>query len=353
MKQKKNWIWLAVMAALLGWTAYTILKEQTPGQLASAIASADWRVLLLGIPVMALFIGFEAKSTHWILGALGVPQSFRKCYFYSCTGFFFSNITPSATGGQPAQVYYMNRDGVAPALGAIDMLLITIGYHTAMVGYGVLALITNHDLTEQLGGRIGFLLGLGFAIFLGLNVAMILFLFLPNPARRLCRMLIRLAVRVRPTLDRAALEEKLDGHIEGYREGAVLIRKAPGLLPKVLLMSAGQLACTYVMPYLIYRAFGMNAVSPWTAFSLQVLCAIAVGYLPLPGSAGAAEGVFLRSFSVIFGAGLVAPAMILSRTLSCYLVLVVTGIITAVGHVRGRRPNTPAAERPGAQDEAA
>ena len=41
--KKKNLIWVAVMAALLGWTVYTILKKQTPGQLAEAIASADWR----------------------------------------------------------------------------------------------------------------------------------------------------------------------------------------------------------------------------------------------------------------------------------------------------------------------
>ncbi len=344
--KRKNLIWVALMAALLGWTAYTILKEQTPGQLAEAILSADWRVLLLGVPVMALFIGFEAKSTHWILRALDCPQPFRKCYFYSCTGFFFSNITPSATGGQPAQIYYMNRDGVPPASGTIDMLLITIGYHTAMVGYGVAALVTSQDLTERLGGRIGFLLGVGFMIFIVLNVVMILFLFRPDPARKLCRALIALAARVRPGMDRAAWEEKLDVQVEEYRRGAAVIRKTPSLFPRVLLMSAGQLGCSYGMPYLIYRAFGLTGAGLWEVFALQVLCTIAVGYLPLPGAAGAAENVFLRGFAVIFGAALVAPAMILSRTMSCYLVLVVTGIVTAVGHVRGRKPPRPAAEAP-------
>lgn len=336
MGRKKNWIWLAVMAALLGWTAYTILREQTPGQLAAAVASADWRVLLLGIPVMALYLAFEARATCWILRALGRRQTYRNCYFYACAGFFFSNITPSATGGQPAQMYYMNRSGVEPALGAIDMLLITIGYHAAMMIYGVLALITNRDLTEQLGGRLGFMLGAGFVIYLGLIAAMLLFLFLPNPARRLCLALIRLAARVRPALDRTALEKKLEGQIEGYRKGAVLIRKTPGLLPRVLLMSLGQLGCTYAMPYLICRAFGIDSAAPWTVFSLQALCTISVGYLPLPGSAGAAEGVFLRGFAAVFGAELVAPAMILSRTLNCYLVLIVTGIITAIVHFNCR-----------------
>ncbi len=350
--KKRNLIWLAVMAGLLGWTAYTILKGQTPAELADAILSADWRILILGIPVMALYIACEAKSTHSILRALGSPQPFRKCYFYSCTGFFFSNITPSATGGQPAQVYYMNRDGVSVANGTIDMLLVTIGYHTAIVLYGILALFLSGSLTEQLGGQVGFLLGVGFTVFIVLNIAMILFLFLPNPARRLCMFGIGVAVRVRPSLDRAKLEEKLDGYISGYRQGAVVIRKTPRLLPKVLACSLGQMACSYLVPYLVYRAFGLDGFSLFQVCALQVLVSIAVGYLPLPGSAGAAENVFLRGFLAIFGPALVAPAMILSRTVSCYLVLIVTGIITAVGHARRHRP-CPVQEAPNQEKQAA
>ena len=52
-KQTKNLLCGGAVAALLGWTVYTILKEQTPGQLAAALLGADWRVLLLGLPLMA------------------------------------------------------------------------------------------------------------------------------------------------------------------------------------------------------------------------------------------------------------------------------------------------------------
>lgn len=77
----------------------------------------------------------------------------------------------------------------------------------------------------------------------------------------------------------------------------------------------------------------------WEIFSLQALCAISVNFLPLPGAAGAAESVFLRGFAAVFGAELTAPAMILTRTVNCYLVLAVTGIITAVGHAGVRKKN--------------
>mgnify|MGYP001026397234 CR=1 FL=1 len=350
MKDKvKNIICGGAVLALLGWTVYTIFQQQTPGQLAAALLSADWRVLLLGLPLMALFICCEAKATHTILRSLGCPQPFRRCAYYSSVGFFFSTITPSATGGQPAQVVSMSRDGVPAAAGALDMLLVTIGYNTATMMWGVFALLTAGGLTERLGGQVGLLLGLGLAVFALLDVFMFLFLFLPGPAKRLLYGCIALASRVVPSLDKAGLEAMADEHLAEYRRGAGLIRRDPGLLLQVVGLSAAQLACSYAMPYVVYRAFGLSGFGLAEVVALQALCSIAVGYLPLPGSAGAAENVFLRSFLLVYGEALVAPAMILSRTLNCYLVLLATGLALALGRVL-RRP-TSAQARPMAGPE--
>ncbi len=332
VRARKNWIWFAVMAALLGWTAYTVLRQQTPGQLFRSLIRADWRFLVLGLLVMAAFIGFEARASQLILRALGSPQGYRRCYMYSCAGFFFSNITPSATGGQPAQICYMKRDGVSVAHGCIDMLLVTICYHTAAVIFGVLSLLLFPALPEVLGGRTGFLLGFGLAVYLIMDVGMILFLFLPGPVRRVARWGLGLLGRLRPGLDRAGLEGALEEQLLSYAQGAALIRSSPLLLPRTLLLIAGQLACSYAIPWLVCLSFHLTGVGFFEVFALQTLCAIAVGYLPLPGSAGAAENVFLHAFVFIFGSELVAPAMILCRYVSCYLVLAATGLVTARMH---------------------
>lgn len=336
-KELKNILCGGAVLALLGWTVHTILQEQTPGQLAAALLSADWRLLLLGLPLMALFLCCEAAATHAILGALGCPQPLRRCAYYSSVGFFFSTITPSATGGQPAQVVAMSRDGVPAASGALDMLLVTIGYNTAAMIWGVFALFTARGFTEGLGGRVGLLLGLGLAVFALLDVFMFLFLFLPGPAKKLLYGCIALGARLFPALDRSGLEAKADEHLAEYRRGAVLIRRSPALLFQVVGLSVAQLACSYAVSYVVYRAFGLSGFTLGEVMALQALCSIAVGYLPLPGSAGAAESVFLRGFLLIYGEALVAPAMILSRTLSCYLVLLATAGILAAGRVL-RRP---------------
>ena len=326
MKKTWSWLWILLTAVLLIWTGYTVLKEQSLGEIGAAITAADWRFLLLGALLMALFIGFEAKATHWVLRVLGHPQSFRNCCFYSCVGFFFSNITPSASGGQPMQVYYMSRDGVPAACGTMDMLLVTIGYQTATVIYSLLALLTCREAAAPLGA----LLWVGFAVFLGLDIVMLLFLFRPEPVCRLCRWLIHVC----PAGDKTRWTEALDRQLDHYRQGAAFVRRQPALFGKVLLMSMGQLACSYGVPWLIYCAFGLSGGSFWELFAAQVLCSLAVGYLPMPGSAGAAEGSFLRSFVLLFGSALVAPGMILSRTVSCYLPLVITALVTGIGHLR-------------------
>ena len=353
MSRRWNWLWMAAVAVLLGWTVWSVLGAQSPAELALALTSADWRYLTLGLLLMAAFICCEGRASHLILRALGSPQPYRRCCFYSCSGFFFSNITPSATGGQPMQVYYMKRDGVPVVHGAMDMLLVTIGYHTAVVIFGAAALLFRGELLAVLGGGVGFLLGLGFAIFLVLDGAMLLLLFLPGPMERLGRFGIRLAFRLRPALDRERLEKRLAEELERYGQGARVLRSSPALLPQVILLSMGQLACSYAVPCLVCLAFGVEGVPFWTVFCLQVLCTIAVGYLPLPGSAGAAEGVFLQVFTYVFGPGLVAPAMILTRTVSCYAVLLATGGITAVGHLRGKRQHEACPEPVPAKERAA
>ncbi|MCI9550262.1 MAG: flippase-like domain-containing protein [Oscillospiraceae bacterium] len=346
--QWKNIACTGAVCALLAWTVYTIFQQQTPGQLAAALLSADWRILLLGVPLMALFVCCEAKATHSILHALGSAQPFRRCAYYSCVGFFFSTITPSATGGQPAQVVAMGKDGTPAATGALDMLLVTIGYNTAAMGWGIFALTAAGGLTERLGGQVGLLLGFGLAVFAVLDVAMFLFLFLPGPTRRLLYGCIALGARIWPALDKSGLEARADEHLAEYRRGAGLIRRSPLLLVEVVGLSALQLACSYAMPYVVYRAFGLSGFSLWEVMALQALCAIAVGYLPLPGSAGAAENVFLRGFLLVYGQGLVAPAMILSRTLNCYLVLIATAIVLAAG--RGLRRRKESVQKGGQPD---
>ena len=73
---------------------------------------------------------------------MGTSIRFNKCFKYSFVGFFFCAITPSATGGQPAQVVWMARDGIDAGLSSLVLCIVTMVYKIALlVISGVLVLL--------------------------------------------------------------------------------------------------------------------------------------------------------------------------------------------------------------------
>ena len=337
MNQKmKKWLCPLLLGLLLVWTGHMLLREQSPAQLAAALRGANPLLLLAGFGLMLVFVGSEAACTHLILRTLGSPAPYRRCLGYSCIGFYFSTITPSSTGGQPMQVYAMTKDGISGAHGTLDMLLVTICYQVATALYALSALLFFPGLFSGLGTGLTALLVFGFSATSLLTVVMVLFLVRPAWCARLARTLIRLLVRLHLLRDSAPLEARLEVQMAQYAVGGRVLRSRPSLFPRLLGLSLIQLSALYLVPWAVYRALGLSGHSAVEIVALQALMTVAVGLLPLPGAAGASETAFLQAFAAFFG-GLVAPATILSRGISCYGMLLITGLVTLLIHLRHKR----------------
>ncbi|HML47536.1 MAG TPA: UPF0104 family protein, partial [Clostridia bacterium] len=70
--------------------------------------------------------------------------------------------------------------------------------------------------------------------------------------------------------------------------------------------------------------------------------ALGVEYLPLPGAVGAAEAGFLEVNKRIFGSKHLVPATLLTRGISFYAFLIISGIVSMFAHIAltRRRPET-------------
>jgi hypothetical protein len=328
---KRSWLGPLAIAALLGLTAWTVLRGQSLAQLSQALAGASPRFVGAGLGLMLAFVGCEALSTRTILGQLGAHVPYRRCLGYAFTGFVFSSITPSSSGGQPAQICAMARDGIPAAYAALVMLLNAVCYQTATLGLALWAMAGRGAALGALGGGLGLLLGLGMAVAVCLTLGMLGLLFAPRLAQTLCSRVLALGGRLRLVRDRDAARLRLERHLAAYRQGAACLRKRPALLPCLLGLAGAQLFCLYLVPWVVYRAFALSERGPLELARMQAILTLAVGFLPLPGSAGAAEGAFLRGYAVWFGPALVAPAMVLSRGISfyCFLPLAALAALTA------------------------
>ena len=336
MSGRKQFLGPVLLLALMGLTGALLLRDQPVAGLLEVLRQVKPGFVLLGLVLMLAFVGCEAMETCLILGRLGYHNPYRRCLGYSFVGFYVSSITPSATGGQPAQVYYMARDGVKPAHGALNMLLIAVCYQVTLLGYALAAWLVFPTLRQSLGRGMGALLLNGGGVMGTLTAGMLTLLFLPGLARRA-------AVGVLGGLGRVGLKDlreralpRLEKQMAEYAAGAACLKCNPGLFPALLALSATQLTALFTVPYVVYRAFGLNEYGLPVFLGTQAVVTLAVSALPLPGAVGPAEGGFLAAFTPLFGAALATPAMLVSRGISFYAFLLISGVVTLAVHLEGR-----------------
>lgn len=337
MRSKKNWIGGLTLVGLMAVTFYVLLRDQPVTRLSEVIGQLRPPWLMAGLGLMFLFELCEASCTRQILPRLGHRTSLRRCLGYSFVGFYFSSITPSSTGGQPAQIYCMSKDGVPAAHGTLNMMLLALCYQVVLLGYGLISALLRPGLLDTMGTGFRLLLLYGTAVNVGLTAGVLCLMFLPNAARRICLWVLALLVKLRVIKDRAGAAEKLDHQMEEYRQGALCLKRNPGLLIRLLLCTFVQLTALFAVPFVVYRAFGLSACSAPELICTQALLTLAVGSLPLPGAVGASEGGFVRAFTFFFGAGLVTPAVLVSRGISFYAFLLISGGVTLAVHLSHRR----------------
>lgn len=337
MSNKKNLLGSGLLLALMALTGFLLLRDQPISALLDVLREVHPLYVLLGLGLMVVFVGCEAMCSHLILGRLGHNAPYRHCLGYSFVGFYVSSITPSATGGQPAQIYYMSKDGIPAAHGTLNMILIAVCYQVTIMGYALAAWFFLPELRVGLGGGMGLLLLYGGAVMLLLTGGMLSFMFLPKLAGRVAGGVLDLLTRLHLVKNRAAAGEKLARQMEEYAAGARCLRHNPGLIPALLGVTILQLGALFTVPFVVYQAFGLSGSGLPLFLGTQALVTLAVSSLPLPGAVGPAEGGFVKAFTPLFGAGLVTPAMLVSRGISFYVFLLISGGIALLVHLRVRR----------------
>ena len=232
------------------------------------------------------------------------------------------------------QMVYMKKDGIRYGCSALIMMLITIAYKAVLVILGGAFLILRHQTVASYADRMIWLLTLGFILNIAFIALLVLLVIRPKWVRKIgLKLVLWLSLHrllKQKTADR--MTAKINRICDTYTAGAKYIRKNPHVLLRIFLITTAQRLCQFAVTWVVYRAYGLDSVRFADILALQIMIAVAAEMLPLPGAAGITEGCFLLIFTGIFGEALVRPALVLSRGLSYYLVLIAGGIVTFAAH---------------------
>ena len=79
-------------------------------------------------------------------------------------GFYFSSITPSSSGGQPAQVYFMKKDNIEVGHSSLSLLVMVMFYQIAMLASALVLFILQGTLIKDNFGGVIYLVIYGTAV---------------------------------------------------------------------------------------------------------------------------------------------------------------------------------------------
>lgn len=329
VQNKKNQlISIVVMILLMAATCYVIFKDQSPSHLLGVLSSIKLRYIFAGVLLMIFYISCEGINIHISQRGMTGRSSFFKSLGYAFVGFYFSSITPSSTGGQPAQVFYMKRDGISISHSTLTLMVILITHQFVMLALALGTFLLNIGFKDAGFYDIRHLIGYGIIA----NTLLVIFIIMAMRSRGLVEKIalgiLRFLAKIKIVKKYEKWEASLEHLLDEYEDGAKYIRQNPKMVFGITVITVFQIIAMYSVPFVVYKAFGLSQYSFLQILYLQSVLNLAVSSIPIPGSVGASEGSFLKLFYKMFSESLVIPAMLLTRLLSFYIILVISGVVS-------------------------
>ncbi len=321
------------LLAIFGLTVWGVFHGENLSQVFGYIVQMNKWYLIPSIICVVAFIFGESIVMWYMLKTIGVKVRIGRCYLYSFVGFFVSCITPSASGGQPAQIYYMKKDKIAVPVATLVLMIITITYKLVLVLIGVGILLFRPAGVMTLLQPVLFWCYLGIALNIFAVSSMFMLVFHPSLATRCMFTILRILEKLHLLKKKADRMERWNDHMEEYHAAAAYFSENKMVILNVVVITIIQRLILFFVTYLVCLAFGMTHYS-WVVIMLgQAMISVAVDMLPLPGGMGVSETLFLAIFSPVFGQ-LTLPAMVVSRGISYYAQLLISAVMTVVAHFR-------------------
>ena len=328
-KMIRNFI---VFTLLIILTLWVMLKDQDAGKIFELIGHSEGRFIVVGMLCMVVYVLLESVNIGRTLKILQEKSTFLKNIKYALIGFFFSGITPAASGGQPMQIYYMHKDGISVSNSTLALLINLISVQITTISVALISLLFNYKYLNKI-------LAIFFVIGVLLNMSALTVLMIAVFSRRLSRWLMKLTLKIMKALRIKNIEDKIKKigrELHNYQLSAKYIKSNKMLMLKILGTTLIQFLIFYSVSYWTYRALGFNDLNILEITTMQSVLFATVSGIPSPGSVGVSEGAFVEIFRNIYPEHMIKSATILNRAISFYLFMAVSGAIVLINDIRAK-----------------
>lgn len=341
-EKKKNWIWTIVaivLAALSIWAVFSQTKDYSLKDFVNFFKGDKKSWIAGAVICMVCYIVFEGLAILSVLKAFGYPRKVNKGIVYSAADIYFSAITPSASGGQPASAYYMMADGIPAAVSAVALLLNLVMYTISIMAIGVIAAILRPSLFNSFVPVSKALIVIGYLILGTLTVFIILLIKREDWVHAIGAVLIKLLNKIKLIRNPERFEKKLDRITNEYRDCAEMIDGQRGMLVRCFILNFLQRALQICVSPMIFLAGGGSAAKAVDVWATHAFSVIGSSCIPVPGAIGVIDYLLIDGMKDLMGEADATSLELASRGISFYVCVFVCIVIVAIGHFAIKRRN--------------
>lgn len=324
-KKILNAVFVVIIFAL---TTYAVFHGEDFGEVLHFLTTAEFTYVLPSLIFVILFILGESVVICYLFRTLGIKTGFFRCCLYSFIGFFYSSVTPSASGGQPMQVIAMRRDKIPVASSTVVLAIVTITYKLVLVVSGLMVLIIRPEAVMRYLEPVEAVMYVGLALNVVCICILLNLVFYPKSIRTCAEWGLSLWNRIKPPKHPEKRKARLEALLGQYAGTADYFKTHKHVILHVLLITFVQRYILFFITWFTYCAFELSGESMSVIVMLQAMISVASDMLPLPGGMGVSENLFLIIFEPVFGENLVLPGMVISRGISYYSQMLISGIMT-------------------------
>ena len=337
MKEKKKGTRSIILSALLFFvlfavTYYILYKNFEIKNIVNIISEANINYLYIALSMVFVYLlcyGLFAKN---LLKVRGCNISLYKGFVYACIDFYFCGITPSATGGQPIVIYYMNKDGIPASAGTLSTFVHTCVYKSVLLILNIVCLIIFAPEWYGAGPVFIVLWIIGFLVCSFVIAVGLLSMFKRDLTYNFCKRIIGIGAKLRLIKNPEKRLESFNRSLDDYQQTAKDLKGRTALIVKLFAIVFVQRTALFSIAFIVYKSLGNAGYGFMYFLAVQVFIALAVDSLPLPGGIGANEAAIIMMYTSTFGEDKAASAMLLIRFFNCYIALLISFIVFSVNY---------------------
>ena len=331
---KKQILWSLIFLVLVALTVYMVINQRESFSLRGFIgyvSRASWQWIALAFVGMMGFVVFEGLALVVLSNAFDYKTRPTRGILYSAPDIYFSAITPSATGGQPASAYFMMKDGISGAATTVILLVNLTLYTLAVIAIGLICFITNPQMFFGFSVLSKIMIIVGFTFQFILVAVFLLLVYKEKIVMKIATFLMNLLGKMHLMHNIEKRQKHLIEVEKQYKECADAIKNHKKSIAIAFLFNFLQRVSQILVSVCVFIGVGGGVRRAFDAFAAQGYVAIGSNSVPIPGAVGAADYLFIDGFG-----NLIPDAVsieLLSRGISFYCCITICGIITLVAYL--------------------